>query len=328
MSNMLPEYQVGVQRQSIQKTNINLALHDVPKQWVKTKGEGVRIGILDTGLPNHRDLNGKVIIAKNFTNSPVVDDLDGHSTHVCGIIAADSKDDNGLVGIAPKAELVIGKILNDQGAGADEWLAQGIMWCLEQKCDIINMSLGAPAKLERKFKRSKEAIEYAYSKNVYLFAASGNDGAESVNVPGRWNSVFCVGALDSNLKRAPFSNAGPEIDFSNIGTDVVSTYLDNSYAAISGTSQASPGIVGVAALILSEHKIDKNHTTPINNFMDMRDHLIRLCTDLGTTGHDRIFGWGNPVFGTPSTITPDDKGGLVPDPPPSLFGRFLNFLRL
>lgn len=313
MPNLLPEYRVGIQRQNIKKININLTLLNIPEKWRTTKGENVRIGILDTGLPRHKDLEGKVVAWKNFTNSPVVDDLDGHSTHVAGIIAAESKDGNGLVGIAPHSELVIGKILNDNGSGADEWLAAGIEWCLEQKCDIINLSLGAPASLEKKFPLSKAAIKKAHAQNVFLFAASGNDGGSSVSVPARWNEVFCVSAIDYNNKRADFSNIGPEVDFANIGTDVVSTYINNAYASISGTSQATPGIVGVAALILSEHKQPGHHDTPIHNFNDLRAHLIRLCTDLGVKGYDKMFGWGNPVFGTNSGLVPDDIGGLVPE---------------
>lgn len=328
MPNLLPEYRVSVQRQSIKKTNINLTLLNIPEKWRTTKGENIKIGVLDTGLPRHRDLEGKVVMWRNFTNSHTVEDLDGHSTHVCGIIAAESKDKNGLIGIAPHADLVIGKILNDNGAGADEWLAAGIEWCIEQECDIINLSLGAPASMEKKFPLSRAAVKKAYAKNIFMFAASGNDGGNSVAVPARWNEIFCISAIDHNNKRANFSNIGPEVDFSNIGTDVVSTYVGNSYASISGTSQATPGIVGVAALILSEHKQPGHHDTPIRDFKDLRAHLIQLCTDLGDKGYDKVFGWGNPVFGTKSGLAPDDFGGLVPEEQKiSWFQKLLNLFR-
>lgn len=328
---MLPEYEVGFQAQTIKKININLSLLDIPTQWRITKGQGIKIGVLDTGLPNHQDVIANVRNAKNFTNSSTMEDKDGHSTFVCGLLAANSKDkENGLIGICPESDIYIAKVLNDKGIGNDLWLANGIYWCIKQGCHILNMSLGAPSKLEEKFLKSKEAVKYAYSKNVYMFAASGNEGVGSVNVPAKWNEVFCISAIDEKNNRASFSNYGQEMDFANIGVNILSSYINNGYASISGTSAAVPGVVGLSSLILSEHFYSQlAKQTPLTNFWQMRSHLIKLCTDLGAKGYDPYFGWGIPTFLPPSqNIVENDTDGIIIDKKENWLSRLLKYLHL
>ena len=312
---LLPDYEVKFQQQSIEHLNYNHLLHDIPEKWRITKGENIKIGILDTGLPTHKDLEGKVKAYKNFTSDPSELDSDGHSTFISGILAGESKDTNiGIIGIAPKSELYIAKVIGASGGGNDKSLANAIYWCLEQGVDIINMSLGAPASLENKFAWTRQAVLAAAERNIFMFAAAGNDGVGSVDVPAKWNEVFAIAAVDNNQVRATFSNFGPEIDFSGMGVDLVSTYLNNTYSCLSGTSFAGPDIAAIAALILSEHKNDKEHQTPINNFMDLRMHLVQLCTDLGDGGWDANYGWGLVTFGKPSAnLNYKDRYGLVDD---------------
>jgi subtilisin family serine protease len=309
---MLPDYRINFQVNDLTKVNYNVTLHDVPAQWRITKGQGVKIAVLDTGVPSHKDLVGKVVAFKNFTDSPSVEDKEGHSTHCCGMIAADSSDpDNGITGIAPQVQLLVGKVISDTGEGNDEWLSSAIRWAVAQGADIISMSIGAPGYAEKSFKKTREAVLEAYSKNVFMFAAAGNEGISGVNVPGKWNEVFCVAAIDKDEKHAKFSNIGPEVDFSGVGVNVLSTYLNNQYASLSGTSMATPDIAAISALIISEHKSNPEKQS-IKDFMDLRAHLIRLCTDLGESGYDPVFGWGNPVFNRPTlNLNPEDLGGII-----------------
>ena len=310
---MLPDYRVNFSNKSVKLVNYNDELHDIPQIWKKTMGEGVKIGLLDTGLPDHADVKTKIKAYKNFTTDASVYDMDGHSTHCGGRMVGESEDPNvGIIGIAPKSELYIGKVMNDQGMGNDEWLAAGIKWCVQQGCHIINMSLGAPSNTDKLFPLTKKEILNAYNKNVFMFAAAGNEGIKSIGFPAKMNEVFCIGSIDINLKHSKFSNTGMEIDFVGLGEQVVSTYLNQSYASISGSSMACPAISAIAALILSNH-IQDNCPTPLVNFWDMREHLIKLSTDLGgVKGWDEQYGWGNPVFGKPDMpFDPKNMGGIV-----------------
>jgi subtilisin family serine protease len=305
---IMPSYEINFIKNDIEKTNFNLMLSDIPEQWRITKGANIKIGILDSGVPNHKDLIENIVDAKNFTDSNSIDDREGHATLVCGIIAANSKDCSGLVGIAPDSKLCIGKTLDDSGSGRDSTLANGIRWCVDIGCDIINMSVGAPASAEKRFSKTREAIKYANSKNVFTFAAAGNEGKRGVSIPAKWNEVFCIVAIDKDKNLAKFSNTGPEVDFCGVGSDVVSTYLQNTYASASGTSFASPAVSAISALIISEHKDGKHKDTPINNFWDLRAHLIKLATTIGEPPWNEHFGFGNIVFDEPDNpVDPYNK---------------------
>jgi subtilisin family serine protease len=311
---MLPDYKTNFTKNSIEIINYNAELHDIPAIWSRTKGEGIKIGLLDTGLPDHNDVKDKIKDYANFTSDSSVRDIDGHATWVSGKMVGESKNPKvGIIGVAPKADLYVAKVMNDQGMGNDEWLAKGIKWCVDNGCQVINMSLGAPAKFESQFVLTRKEVLKASSKNVFMFAAAGNDGVKSISVPARWNEVFCIVSIDRDQKHSKFSNCGAEADFSGLGENIISTWLNNTYSALSGTSMASPDVAAIAALILSDHLYsDKSHDTPIINFMDMREHLIKLCTDFGAIGYDEVYGWGNPVFSKPDqTYDPKNMGGIV-----------------
>lgn len=291
----IPDYKINIlKKNSVGQLNFNLALTDVPERWRTTRGEGIVIGILDTGMPMHRDLSGKVISAKDFTDDNNHIDREGHSTAVCGIIASEMVGSTGVTGIAPEARLVTGKVLNSNGVGKDEWLANGIRWCVSEGCHIINISAGAPASAEPKFSKTKAAVEYAASKGVYIFAAAGNDGSKKIDLPAKWNDVFCIVAIDKKYNVADFSNSGPEVDFSSLGVDVITTYLDDQYSCVSGTSFASPTAAAIGALVLAPDKI--------SDWWEFRARLIKLATCLGDKPWNESYGFGNITFGEPTNF--------------------------
>ncbi|MEK7516477.1 MAG: S8 family serine peptidase, partial [Patescibacteria group bacterium] len=206
-----------------------------PLAWEMTRGEGVRVAVLDTGgfNPMHMDfpLNyGGCVSFVDFGDKedpePCLDGH-GHSTHVTGTIAA---RDNlvGVVGIAPEAEIWNAKVLSDGGFGLWSWIIAGLEWAAENDVRVVNMSLGG-------FFDSldlHDACDAAAEAGVIIVAAAGNGGSfwginfNTITYPGRYESVIAVAAIDSAGAHASFSSTGEEMDFAAPGVDVLSTVPD------------------------------------------------------------------------------------------------------
>lgn len=282
----------------------------VPSLWTDAAGENVTVAVLDTGNPDHPDLQGVVQLAKDFTGSQNgVRDLQGHSTHCCGIIAA---RDNalGVVGVAPKANLVIGKVLGDSGSGSSQSVAAGIQWAADQGVDIISMSLGSP----QADSSIKAAIQYAVAKGVYVVVAAGNSGPgpNTVEYPGRWPEVIAVASTNQSGKVSSYSSRGPEVDIAAPGEQITSTYLNGTLAKLSGTSMATPFVAGIIALALSKYK-KIGRDDPANPVRptpkQMIERLQKCVTDMDSPGFDFNAGWG---LIDPSKLV----GGFQPTPVP------------
>ena len=261
-------------------------------------GDGIIIAILDSGIDKqsgslHDEFTGKIVEEYDFYNSDYnAEDNYGHGTYCTGVTSA-SDDNAGIIGVAPESELLIGKIgeLVDSTpyylAGAV--LAQAIDWAVDEGADIILMSWG---KYTEYFPVVYEALEDAYDAGVVLVAAVGNNDRE-IATPANISQVIAVGAIskDHTLGGDPdpywyggVSNTGPELDVVAPGTAIYSTYLDNSYLNASGTSIAAPHVAGLCALILEAQSI----LTPAQ----VKDILAITSTDLGTTGKDNTYGYG------------------------------------
>lgn len=272
---------------AIQKAGWSVTAFDLPRSWSKTRGEGVKIAVLDTGIDlDHPDLDKNILPGINFVNpgKPPQDD-NQHGTHVAGIICAENND-IGMVGVAPDAKVIPVKVLDRSGNGNLINVSKGIRWAVDEgKVDLICMSLGSPNPVQE----VRKAIQYALSKKVVCFVAAGNSGmTKKVFYPAEYPETIAIGSIDENLNRSHFSNTGDNLDFMAPGTRILSTVPDNWYALLSGTSMANPFAVGVAALALSyvRHnkvniKLDtdedyrrlfKQHTIPISdkNFKDKK----------------------------------------------------------
>jgi len=317
---LLPPFDINYKMMSLAETkNYGHSLHNIPEAWLESKGEGIVIGVIDTGLPIHRDLDDQITKAVNFTKDPLPDNVQGHSTFCSGLLCA-KENNEGIVGIAPKAKIIIAKALDNSGSGDDESIAKSINWCAENGANIINMSLGAPANYEHLFPETKEAIKRAYKEGIVIVCASGNEDASKVGFPARMEQCIAVGAVDSKKQRASFSNRGPELDFAAAGVNILSTFKNNSYGSLSGTSFSAPQVTGIAALILSSHK-DTNKETPITfPPKDIYNHLKKICLDVGPTGWDQEYGFGLPIYG---------QAGKLPIEPPkkSFFSNILDFFK-
>lgn len=214
--------------------------------WDITTGKGVKVGVIDTGIDyNHADLAQNYAGGYNviFTTKTPLDDQ-GHGTHVAGTIAA-VKNLKGVVGVAPDVSLYAIKVLDSKGSGQYSWIIDGIQWAVNNKMEVVNMSLGAPQGSEA----LKAAIDAAYKAGVVVVCAAGNDGG-AVNYPAKYPGTIAVSALDSADKIASFSSRGAEIAFIAPGVNINSTYKGNYYKAMSGTSMASPHVAGLSALVV------------------------------------------------------------------------------
>ena len=267
-----------------------LRMLNIPSLWRHTEGEGIKIAILDTGISlNHHDLVGAVSTHnyKDFTRSPHgISDQQGHGTHCAGVVAA-RKNNTGIVGVAPKAELIIGKVLGDDGSGSGEDIANGIDWAVDKGAEIISMSLGAQVDIPV----IHSAIRKATNRGVFFICAAGNDSLNHVDYPGAYKETIAVGSINRQRRLSTFSSIGKEVTIVAPGEDINSTYPPNTYAKLSGTSMAAPFVAGVAALILSKHK-KYGGDTPINTQKDLENHLAMTATDLGSIGFDNKYGWG------------------------------------
>lgn len=218
-----------------------------PDAWDRTTGEGIRVGIIDTGIDrSHPDVGANVAAAVNVTrpNGSAADE-NGHGTHVAGTIAA--LDNNfGVIGAAPKAKLYIAKAFDGDGSGRLSDVIAGLHWCILNRCQVINFSFGSGEGNDS----LRDAVRSA-ARHCIMVAAAGNNGrADSVDVPARYPEVIAVAASDRANRIADFSSRGPQVTLAAPGVDVLSTVPGNRYASLSGTSMASPHVAAAVALLL------------------------------------------------------------------------------
>lgn len=240
---------------SLNSLNYGINMIHAKSFWDKSqKGESVKIAVIDSGCDiNHENLKSCIVGVRNFTdednkNPNIVIDRVGHGTHVTGIIAANGI--NGVVGVAPNASIYVLKSINKTGSGKLSWVINAIYYAIEKKVDIISMSLGMGADNNKLEKAIKEAV----SKDILVVCAAGNEGDGDANdyqysYPAAYIDVISVGAVDKKANPAYFSNANLEVDVVAPGVEILSTFPNNSYAILSGTSMATPYVTGSLALL-------------------------------------------------------------------------------
>ena len=276
-------------------------LMNVPYMWRDTEGVGAKTCVIDTGVPEHVDL---AVVDGDSVIPGYREDLNGHATHCGGIISAIAHNDLGVAGVAPDNDDYYIAALGRDGGGSITGIATAIMRAVDNfGVDVISMSLGVPDGYAI-FSNLEAACDYAVSQGVTVVCAAGNENS-GVGQPAIYDSVIAVAAIDSDQDRAWFSNQGPELDFAAPGVDVYSTYLNNRYAKLSGTSMACPMIAGVAALIIAKHRAEGTELSPA----EVREHIGKIAFDIGGDGLDHSYGNGMPVFGK-------DPGSALPPPVP------------
>lgn len=244
-----------------------------PEMWKKgEEGEGIVIAVLDTGCQtDHPALKNRIIGGRNFTSDYRRDprnysDNNGHGTHVAGTIAGEISDGK-TIGVAPKAKLLILKVLSEDGSGDDVDMIRAIHYAIEwrgknkERVRVMSLSLGT----EVNHRHLHNAIKRAVNNNIVVVCAAGNMGdgdgeTEEKHYPGAYPEVIQTGAVDQRRKIAYFSNTNHEVDVVAPGVDILSAYPGGKYAKMSGTSMATPHVSGAAALIINQCERDFNRT--------------------------------------------------------------------
>lgn len=272
-----------------QKQGWGISQTKIPNTWTVTQGGGETALVIDTGHPNHNDIGINAIEGKNFTNSNTINDIKGHQTHVTGIICAQNNN-QGMVGVAPKSKCITAKALGDNGSGSFKWIVKALDYAIEKKVSVVSMSLGASIGTPG----FHAVIKKLYKANIPIICAAGNDSTRGVDYPAKYPETIAVAAYDKNGKIAGFSGIGKEVDWAAPGVSIYSTYLDNKYAILNGTSMATPFITGVILLLLAKHKKQEKETgkNDCKTIEQIKEHLIKYTVDKGYVGKDEYFGYG------------------------------------
>lgn len=263
----------------------------LPQALTRTRGAGVVVAVLDTGVDaSHPALAGRILTGWDYVDGDadpsdlpngrdddgdaLVDESAGHGTFMAGIIAL----------VAPDARILPLRVLDSDGRGSVFRLARAIMYAVDNRVQVINLSLSR----QRDIQLLEDAVSYAVAHNVVVVAAVGNrrldDHSGSVLYPAAYPAAVAVAATDGDDLKAAFSNWGKETDLSAPGTSIYSTYLNHGYAWWSGTSSATALVAGGMALLRAEHPgwsasqvIGRLKETAVNidalNYRDLRGKL-------------------------------------------------------
>ncbi len=205
--------------------------------------------IIDTGIDfSHPDLNADEIRSETFLRGkPVLQDENGHGTHVAGTVAA-INNAYGVIGVAPGTTVVSVRVLDRSGSGSNSGVIAGVNYVAANGVsgDVANMSLGGG------ISQALDDAVIAASSVVKFVLAAGNDAKNANNSsPARANgsNIYTISAMGTGDNYAYFSNYGnPPVDYCAPGLSVSSTYLGGGYATLSGTSMAAPHVTGLLLL--------------------------------------------------------------------------------
>lgn len=236
-------------------------------------GSGVLVGILDSGIEAHAYFDTVSIDSIDLTGRGISGNGSGHGTAVASIIT-------GREGIAPAADLLVIRVLDDQGVGSNFDVAAGIVRAVDQGAQIINLSLG----LYQDTQVLREAVRYAQQQGAILVAAAGNDGYNKLAYPAAYPQVLAVTAVDGRGRHAVFPNQSEMIDFAAPGVGIVAAGEEETIQSFSGTSAAAPFVTGTLAALLSE-----NSTLSSQQAVEL---LERYLDEAGAAGPDPVYGSG------------------------------------
>lgn len=265
----------------------------------------VRVAIVDSGVDlDHDDLVAKLADGSDFVDYPYgpdgrytplgdfknrdnfPDDEDGHGTHCAGVAAGGSDNSRGTAGVCWAGKIVPVRVMFrvhdrwqnvETSVGTTADIDAGIKFAVDAGAHVINLSLGGPEKTHQ------EVIQYAVDSGVAVFAATGNENTRDPSWPASDPNVLAVGAVNSGLGRAEFSNYGPAYNDFVVapGVRIASTYRDNSYVYLQGTSMATPFVTGLGALIASLGLRAGKRLSPATIYEVIRKTAMPLGTGKG-----------------------------------------------
>ncbi|MBI4336875.1 MAG: S8 family peptidase [Chloroflexi bacterium] len=274
---------------------------DADLAWSTSKGTGVKVAIIDTGISkSHPDLAPNIKGGTNFVairgrvDPSKWDDDNGHGSHVAGTVAA-ADNDIGVIGVASQASLYAVKVLDRNGSGSLSNVVDGIWWSINNNMQVINMSLGCNCPTGS----LEQAVNAAYAAGIVVVAAAGNSGTadgsgDTVIYPAKYASVIAVAATNSSNTRPSWSSTGPAVELAAPGVSILSTWKGTVYSTISGTSMASPHVAGSAALVLAAPVLPQYDLNGDGQYSaaEVRAALQGSADDLGAAGRDNLYGYG------------------------------------
>ena len=275
------------------------------------RGNGIRVGIVDTGLGGHIDLESgrcKQLAGVGYTGV----DRHGHGTHVAGVAAASGAGGKTL-GCAPECQIIMAKGLNDDGWGDDSVIADCIIALSSVYCDVISLSIGGDGRSER----IAQAVKRAQDSGAIVVAASGNGGNNYPrdSYPGGLDGVITVGACDNQGRMASFSQPSNSMDIVCPGVQYLSTYPGGRYARMSGTSMSTPHAAGAIACLV-QLCVDQGIRRFSGDLYDVIIDAIRETgEDASVPGYDNLTGIGIPNFSDAYNYIFEST--MPPQPPPT-----------
>ena len=244
-------------------------------------GQNVRVGIVDSGINPHEDIAGHLLEGCSYIEGDNPDntvDNYGHGTYVAGLVSGYGK--NGYIGVAPEADIIPLKITDGKGVTVSAVCRAIYGGINDYNCDILNLSLG----INTESKSLKEAVEYAWKKEVVIVSAVGNNGNTAKLYPAAYDTVIGVGAVDSGGTWFYHSNYNDSVFVTAPGVNVKTVGKYGGYELRSGTSFSAPYVTAAAAVMLS---IDDTLTPS-----DIMEILAVTAADKGDRGYDEYYGAG------------------------------------
>ncbi|MGP9018208.1 type VII secretion-associated serine protease mycosin [Streptomyces sp. BR1] len=295
--------------------------------WQDTKGKGVRVAVIDTGvdianpqlkpavdaksgadyLKPEKDGTGEQNDKRGKTGGTV--DEVGHGTKVAGIIAARPRKGTGFVGLAPEATIIPIRQNDEKNSGKTDTMAQAIEHAITEHANVINISQDTTEAMSPNSELAR-AVRKALDQQIVVVASAGNNGTDGQlkdTYPAAFPGVLAVASSDRNNERAVFSQPGTFVGVAAPGVDIVSTVPGNGQCSDNGTSFSAPYVAGVAALLRA--KYPKWTAAQIVA-------RIEQTAERSVNGHDNFVGWG--VVDPVRAVTDDSPPEAVahPDPGP------------
>ena len=209
---------------------------------MEATGKGVKICVIDSGIPDHKSI-GNISASANFAGSDDNEDFIGHSTVVSGLIFGNKPDE--FVGIAPDAEGYYAKVIDDSAKTRLDSIVAAVLWGTIKECDIICLALCSPVDSPS----VHDAIRKANDSGVLVISCMGEPGQPAY--PAMYEEVLSVGALTGQMQLAPFSEKG---DVNIIGSKMMSTYFEQKYTIVSGSSISTALATGIAARFIEARR--------------------------------------------------------------------------